>query len=122
MLSQTKIKESARKKTNPELVETINLCRKHKKWLRVAKMLAYPRSLRVAVNLDEIDKESKEGDIVVVPGKVLSKGNISKKIKLACFAISKEAREKAKANKVDIVSIIKEVKENSEARAVKIAS
>ena len=120
MISKTKIKRRARNKTNPELAETINLCYKNKKWIEVAKMLSYPRSRQAALNLDQIDKESKEGDIVVVPGKVLSNGRMTKKIRLACFSISEQAREKAKEHKVEIVSIKQELKANPEAKAVKI--
>jgi len=107
-----------KKKTNPELVETILLCKKNKKWINVAKALSYPRQLQAAVNLDSIDKESKEGDIIVIPGKVLSRGKLTKKVKLACMSISEKAREKCKG--IEIISIKKEARENPEAKAIKI--
>ena len=88
MISNTKIKERARRKT-PELVETIALLRKQKKeiWYAIASTLARPRRKKVSVSLTKISKLTKQGDYVVVPGKVLA-GDIEHSIHLSAFSFS----------------------------------
>ncbi len=58
-------------KTNPWIVDTINAAKKNKAWLGVAKLVAGSTRKYAEVNLDEIDKQTKEGDTVVIIGKVL---------------------------------------------------
>lgn len=116
MISKTRLDRKLKRKTNRYLVETIILAKKKKNWLGVANLLTG----KIAVNLDKIEKESKEGDTIVVPGKILSMGKISKKIKIAAMNFSEAAREKLKNAKCEIVSLEEEIKKNPEARGVKI--
>ncbi len=80
---------------NKELLSTIIMLKRSKKpfWLRVAELLERPRRKRVAVNLGKIDKIAKEGKIVVVPGKVLGTGQLTKPVVIAAFSYSKKAKE-----------------------------
>jgi len=82
--------------TNPVLVETIEKLKKSKKksLIAVAKKLESARRRRPEVNLWKINKYSAEGDTVVVPGKVLSEGELTHKINLAAFSFSKKAASK----------------------------
>ena len=82
MKSKTKIDKQSLKKGNPLLVETIRAAKKTGSdfWLKVAGILAGPRREWTEINLNDIEKSSKEGDSVVFPGKVLSQGEISKKL------------------------------------------
>jgi large subunit ribosomal protein L18e len=84
--------------TNPQLKETIEKLRKTKKksCLLIANKLESATRRRPEVNLWKIDKYSKEGDLVVVPGKVLSEGELSHSIGLVAFNLSKKAEEKVK--------------------------
>ena len=82
MISKTKIKSRIRKKNNPELVETLSLLTKDKNWNQIAKIISGPNSNHSKVNLFKIDKNTTPGDTVVIPGKVLSQGELTKKIKL----------------------------------------
>lgn len=120
MKSKTKIDKQARKKTNTELVETIIKAKKNDKWLEVAGLLSVPRRLKIEKNLGEIDKESKEGDTIIVPGKVLAEGEISKKIRISALSFSQEAEKKLKAKKCEIISLINEIEKNKKAEGVKI--
>lgn len=120
MASKTKIKLHARKKTNPELVEIILLARKNENWLEIAKILSSSTRKQPAVNLSEINKNSKIGDTIIIPGKVLSKGNIAKKIKLCAFSISEQAREKLKETKSEFIPLIEEISKNKKAEGIKI--
>ena len=120
MKSKTKIEKQLKRKINPELVETIIKAKKNDKWLGIASLLSAPRKLKIYVNLEKIEKESKEGDTIIVPGKVLSQGDISKKIRIAALSFSQQAREKLKNRKCEIVTIKEEISKNKEAKGVKI--
>jgi len=86
--------------TNPELNDTISaLKRKGRQnkspiWLRVAGFLAKPKRSRVAVNLSRITRNTKRGEIVAVPGKVLAAGSINHSIHIGAFKFSQTARTK----------------------------
>jgi len=109
-----------KRKTNPELVRSIIKAKKNKEWLEVASILSGPRRKKISINLDKIDKETKEGDTVVVPGKVLGGGEISKKIRIASLSFSEEAEKKLREKKCEVVSIEEEVRVNPEAKGIKI--
>lgn len=120
MKSKTLIDKQMKRKTNPELVKTIFKAKKNNKWLEVAVLLSSPRRNKISVNLEKIEKETKEGDTIVVPGKVLGDGNISKKIRVVALGFSKEAKEKLKSKKCEVVTILEEIEKNKEARGIKI--
>lgn len=120
MKSKTKISKQTKRKLNPELVETINLCKKNDKWLEVASVLSRPRRQRINLNLEEIDKNSKEKETIVVPGKILSQGEVSKKIKVVALSFSESAKEKLLSAKCEVSSILNEIKLNKEMKGVKI--
>ena len=121
-VSKTKIKMDLRRKTNPEVINVINLARKHKAWLPLAKILAGPTRKYADYNLKDLnEKVSAEGvSIAVVPGKVLSSGDLNKKIKICALSFSKSAIDKLKKSKTDFCTIAEEIKKNTEAKGVKI--
>ncbi len=88
------------KATNPDLVSLIVELRsesfKSKKpiWKAVAKLLDKPTRSRRIVNITRIDKNTKENDAVVVPGKVLATGELTHKVTIAALSFSKQAKEK----------------------------
>ncbi len=118
--SKTQIEKQTKRKTNSELVETIRNAKKNEKWLKVASLLSAPRKKRFEANLDKIDRESKEGDSIVIPGKVLSQGEINKKIRVIAVGFSESAKKKLLNSKCEVVYIIDEIKNNPEAKGVKI--
>lgn len=59
-------------------------------------LLAVPRRQRTSVNLYKIDKCTKEGENVIVPGKVLSIGSLNHKVNIAAMEYSKGAMEAIK--------------------------
>jgi len=63
-------------------------------WAKLAKLALKPSSVRRRVNLNKISKLTKDGDVVIVPGKVLGTGNIAHKITLCSFSISNSALDK----------------------------
>lgn len=120
MLSKTKISKRNKNKRNLELVETVNVCKKNEAWIKICQDLLLPKRKRINVNLEKINKESKDGDIIVVPGKVLSQGEINKKIKLIALDYSENAKEKLSKAKIDYSDIINEIKKNAKMQGVKI--
>lgn len=120
--SKSFIDWQSKRKHNPELVETIMQAKKNDKWNKAASILASPRRNKVAVNLDALDKISKEGDTLVVPGKVLGNGDVSKKLRIAALSFSQEALKKLKDKKCEVITIKEEMKINPKAQGVKILS
>ncbi len=120
MISKTQLSKRKDRKNNPELVETINLCKKtnEEKWNDIAKILSGPTRIRPSVNLDELN--STNGEIIVVPGKILSRGNITKKKKIVAFAFSDQAKEKLNKDKIEFCSIKDEVKKNKNGEKIVI--
>ena len=121
MKSKTKIERQSWKKGNPVLIETVRAAKKTSSnfWLKVAGVLSGPRRARIAINLNDIEKATKEGDSVVFPGKVLSQGEVSKKIAVIAFNFSEKAREKLLKNKSHVLSILEEIKKNPSAEGLK---
>mgnify|MGYP001563260795 CR=1 FL=1 len=120
MKSKTKIGKQLKKKNSTELVDTILASKKNNAWNQVAAILSGPRSKRLNLNLGEISKISKAGETIAVPGKVLSQGEINKKIKLIAFAFSERAREKILGVKGETESIFNEIKKNPGAKGIRI--
>ncbi len=120
MISKTKIKSRRRGKTNPELAETINLATKNPNWLEIAKVLSASTRKQPAINLSNIDKNAVLGDTIIIPGKVLSQGELTKRIKICSFSVSKQAKEKIKSAKSEFAYLIEEIKNNPKAEGIKI--
>jgi large subunit ribosomal protein L18e len=120
MKSKTKIDKQIRKKTSKELVETIINLKKHDKWLDVARILSGSRKNMVNFNLEKINNKTNEGEIVIIPGKVLSQGEVNKKIKIIAFGFSEKAKEKLSKSKIEFSSINEEIKTNPTAKGITI--
>jgi large subunit ribosomal protein L18e len=82
--------------TDPRRKRLIHDCRKTKRsfWKNVSAFLLKSRSSRATVNLGKIDKYTEANDTVLVPGKVLSSGELTHPITLAAFSFSKKAFKK----------------------------
>ncbi len=63
-------------------------------WRRVAEELSRPRRRRVAVNISRINRYAREGETVVVPGKVLGAGKLEKKLTVIAESFSETALKK----------------------------
>jgi len=89
-------------------------------WRKVAKELSRPRRKRVEVNLSKIDLYAPDETTVLVPGKVLGTGNLSKKITISAFAFSEKAKQLITAAGGKVVTIENLYKSNPEGRQVMI--
>jgi len=120
MISKTKIKGRTKAKSNDDLQETISLALKNKAWFKIAQILSASTRQYSSVNLGQIDKVSKQGEIIVVPGKVLSSGSLTKKVRIASLGISAEAKDKLKETKSEYVYLAKEIQSNVKAEGVRV--
>ncbi|MFZ1970812.1 MAG: 50S ribosomal protein L18e [Candidatus Nanoarchaeia archaeon] len=120
MKSKTKVNSQSRRKRSPELLDTIMDAKKNEKWYRVSEVLASPRKNKIEKNLDNISKDSKDGEVVVVPGKVLSMGELNKKVRIVALDFSESAKEKILKSGNKFSTILEEIKTNPEAKGVKI--
>ncbi|GBC75752.1 50S ribosomal protein L15 [archaeon HR06] len=59
-------------------------------WMSVAKFLERPR----IVNVGKISRLTKDGDLVIVPGKVLGGGSINHNVIVGAYNFSEKARRK----------------------------
>ena len=82
-------------KGNVHVVDLIHRLRRENKpiWKKTAEMLARPRRRKVEINLSKIDRYGKEGMVVLVPGKVLGDGRLTKKLTIAALAFSTSAKK-----------------------------
>src|SRR3989338_4778810 len=88
-------------------------------WDRIAEDLEKPTRRRRTVNIYKIDKYTRDDETAIVPGKVLSIGNLNKKIKVAAFQFSGQAKEKI--NLIGKAITIKElIQENPKGNKVRI--
>jgi large subunit ribosomal protein L18e len=95
-------------------MEKINL------WKRVAADLSKPSRQRRAVNLSRIDRYTKDSDVIIVPGKVLSAGDLNHKVDVAAFSFSKSAKDKIIRAQGKALSISELIKKNPKAQGIKI--
>lgn len=117
MISNTFIKQRERRKTNPALVETIEITRK-KGLLELAKRLSGPTRKQTKINIGELGR-LKEKNILVV-GKVLGEGEINQKINVAALSFSKQAEKKLKKAGCEIKTIKQEIEKNHKLEGVKV--
>jgi large subunit ribosomal protein L18e len=118
MKSKNQIEIQLKRKDNPLLVETIILAKKNPAWIEVASILTKPRRKQKNINLSEISNT--EGKILVVPGKVLSQGEISKKVKIVALTFSDKAKEKLLKAGCEVVLLKDEIQKNKDAKGVVI--
>jgi len=118
--SKVRINRKMRRKTDSYLAETIFLAKKHKPWVKIANLVSRPRRKQISCNLEDIDKETREGDTVVVPGKVLANGSVTKKIRVAALYFSESAVRKLKDKKCERVTLKDEIKINPKAQGIKL--
>jgi len=88
------------RKTNPNLVGLIGKLKEASRtneapvWRDIALRLEGPASNWAEVNISRLDRYASENETVVVPGKLLGSGEIDKKLTVAAYRFSGQAKEK----------------------------
>ena len=60
----------------------------------LARLLSKPARRRAEVNLSKISRLCKDGEAIVIPGKVLGKGDLTKKVTIFAWSFSESAQKK----------------------------
>jgi len=80
-----KLIEKLKKQSNKENVRV---------WKEIAYYLEKPTRQRPEVNLIKIEKVAKEGETIIVPGKLLGGGDLNKRVTIVYWKASKSAIKK----------------------------
>jgi large subunit ribosomal protein L18e len=89
-------------------------------WAAVAHDLERPTRHYPAVNLTKLARYTKQGDVVVVPGKVLGEGELSHSVTIAALGFSGSAAQKLAASKSQTLSIPELIKKDPKGKTVRI--
>ena len=114
------------KKTNPALLSLIHELKKHANekdaniWKDIALRLEKPLNNWPVVNLDKISKYTNEKETALIPGKVLSDGELTKKISIAALSFSEKAQDKIKKAGGKHMTIEELMKNNPDGKEIRI--
>ncbi|RLI97763.1 MAG: 50S ribosomal protein L18e [Candidatus Aenigmatarchaeota archaeon] len=89
-------------------------------WKAIAGGLNRPRRKSHEVSLYGLEKNAKKGENIVVPGTVLGTGELTKPLTVAALRFSSSAREKIEKAGGKCMEIEDMMKENPEAKKVRI--
>ena len=113
-------------KTNPALTDLINNLKKNaidKKvdiWKDIALRLQKSSKNWPVVNLDRISKYTNDKETALIPGKVLSDGELTKKVTIAAWSFSTKAEEKIKKAGGKTLTIEELMKNNPNGKDIRI--
>lgn len=114
------------KKTNPNLIELIHELKKQANendvpiWKDIALRLEKSSRNWPEVNLNRINRYIKENETALIPGKVLSTGDLKKKVSVAAWSFSAKSQEKIKKSGGKYMSIEELVKNNPKGENIRI--
>ncbi len=112
--------------TDPNVVQIIRTLRKKSNandapiWKAVSKRLLKSRRSRPAVNLSRISRYADKDDVVVVPGKVLSSGELKHPVTIAALAFSERAIEKITAAKGKAITLLEAAEAHPNGTGLKV--
>ena len=89
-------------------------------WKRIADEIKRPSRQRREVNLYTIEQNASDNETIIVPGKVLSMGNLTKKVTVAALNFSHEAERKIIDAKGKTLSIQELFRQNPDGKKIKI--
>src|SRR5437773_11385046 len=116
-----------RRPTNPELLSAIGYLMKAGKqyqtplWITIASFLGKSRRTRIVLNLGQVSKNPKGGEVIAVPCKVLGPGEPKEKLTIAAFKSSPRALvnvEKAAGRCIRFWRLVEENRRGADVRPV----
>ena len=113
-------------KTNPNLIELINKLNKQSKsedaaiWKDVANRLGRSNRRTAEVNLSSINRYAVADETILVPGKVLSNGELDKKVNVVALKFSAKAQEKIESAGGECISIDEIIETNPKGSNIRI--
>ena len=88
-------------------------------WKRIALELERPTRQHRIVNLSKIEKYCNDNDVIIVPGKVLCGGELTKKVTIAAYAFSRNTTDKL-GSKASLITIEEALKKYPKGNNLKI--
>ena len=113
-------------KTNPNLIELINKLNKKSKsedaaiWKDVADRLSRSNRRTAEVNLSDINRHADADETILVPGKVLSNGDLENKVDVVALKFSAKAQEKIESAGGECISIDEIIETNPKGSNIRI--
>lgn len=113
-------------KTNPNLIELINILKKKSNtenvaiWKDVAKRIQRATRRKAEVNLSKINRVSTKDETVLIPGKVLSNGTLDHNVKVVALNFSKIAQEKIENSGGECISFDEIIEKNPKGTNIRI--
>jgi len=113
-------------KTDPNLLALIDDLKAKERetgaaiWRDIAKRLEKPKRNWAELNLSKLDRNAEAGDTVLVPGKVLAAGSISKNVTVAAYSFSEKAEQAISAAGGKTMSIADLMAANPKGSGVRI--
>ncbi|MEM3364376.1 MAG: 50S ribosomal protein L18e [Candidatus Micrarchaeia archaeon] len=89
-------------------------------WKTTAEMLQLPRRRQVVVNISKVAENIKDGEVALVPGKLLGDGLIETKIIVAAYAWTDTAKKRIEGAGGKVMAIEELIKENPKGTGVRI--
>jgi large subunit ribosomal protein L18e len=114
------------RKQNPELARVIIELRKaarvHKApvWTAAADRLCRPRHQVFPLNVGHLERLAQPKETIVVPGKLLAEGNLSKPLTVGAISYSFEAQSKVRAAGGVALSISELLKQHPDGKGVRL--
>lgn len=93
-------KKQISRKSNSELVKTIDHLKQASRendapiWKSIAKKLEGPSRNWPIVNISKIEYNASKNGKVIIPGKIMGSGNLSKKVTVSAYSFTKSAVQK----------------------------
>ncbi len=108
-----------REKTNPELKKLIDKFKHgNKAYKLIGKYLSRPKRKSKPVNLAKINKVALDGDIVIIPTKILAIGKLEKKVKIYSLSYSKTCEKKISESGSELHNLSEVLKGNLKGRLI----
>lgn len=87
---------------------------------RLSTDLKRPLRIKREVNLSRINMHTKDGEIAVIPGKVLGGGELDHKLTISAFKFSGSAMEKIKKNGSTVVPLSMVLEESKKGKRIRL--
>ncbi len=113
-------------KSNPFLLALIadlkTAAREHEApiWRDIALRLSRPHRVWAEVNLSRLQRHAADGDVVVIPGKLLGTGRLTKTLRVSAYQSSEAARTGVEAAGGQVLEIRDLVNENPRGSGIRI--
>lgn len=89
-------------------------------WRALERELSRPRKNRREVNISVLADKTDDGQVVVVPGKVLGSGEIGHKLTVCAVTISESAAKKIRASGGKVVSLSRLIELYPDGKGVRV--